>query len=63
MTDEYKPADTNQDLRREAWLRLRGMLKDVYAELGGGQAYLREERENFYKRDDQPNAEGSWSGK
>jgi len=28
--------------------RLRGSLKDVFAELGGGEAYLRAERSNFY---------------
>lgn len=32
----------------EAWLRLRGALKDVFANMGGGDAYLRAERENFY---------------
>lgn len=30
------------------WTRLRGALKDVFANLGGGEAYLRAERENFY---------------
>jgi len=32
----------------DPWLRLRGALKDVFANLGGGEAYLRAERENFY---------------
>jgi hypothetical protein len=36
--------------RRDAWERLRGALKDVYAELGGGEAYLRSERNNFCLR-------------
>jgi hypothetical protein len=27
---------------------LRGALKDVFVELGGGEAYLRAERTNFY---------------
>jgi hypothetical protein len=27
---------------------LRGALKGVFAELGGGEAYLRDERKNFY---------------
>lgn len=35
--------------REKAWLQLRGALKDVYAELGGGEAYLRKEREEFDK--------------
>jgi hypothetical protein len=32
----------------DAWLKLRGALKDVFSELGGGEAYLRAERSNFY---------------
>ncbi len=32
----------------DAWSKLRGALKDVFAELGGGEAYLRAERSNFY---------------
>ena len=31
----------------DAWNRLRGILKDVFAELGGGEAYLRGEHSNF----------------
>jgi len=31
-----------------SWTRLRGALKDVFANLGGGEAYLRAEREHFY---------------
>ncbi|MBZ5571407.1 MAG: hypothetical protein LAO09_05965 [Acidobacteriia bacterium] len=31
----------------DAWDRLRGALKDVFAELGGGEAYLRAERAAF----------------
>ena len=34
--------------RQEAWNSLRGALKDVFAELGGGENYLRNERANFY---------------
>jgi hypothetical protein len=33
--------------RNDAWQRLRGALKDVFAELGGGEAYLRAERASF----------------
>ncbi|MGA8539192.1 MAG: hypothetical protein WB566_06805 [Terriglobales bacterium] len=38
----------------DSWSRLRGALKDVFRELGGGEAYLRAERSNFYptKRDE-----------
>jgi hypothetical protein len=34
--------------RQDAWNRLRGALKDVFSELGGGENYLRNERANFY---------------
>ena len=32
---------------KEAWARWRGAMKDVFAEYGGGEAYLRAEREEF----------------
>jgi len=32
----------------DSWSRLRGALKDVLAELGGGEVYLRAERSKFY---------------
>ena len=32
----------------DPWFRLRGALKNVFEELGGGTAYLRNERDNFY---------------
>jgi hypothetical protein len=32
----------------EMWESLRGIGKDVYAAYGGGEAYLRQERSNFY---------------
>ena len=32
----------------DSWMRLRGALRDVFAELGGGEAYLRAERRDFY---------------
>ena len=44
--DEGKDSVTSD--RQEAWNRLRGALKDVFAELGGGENYLRNERANFY---------------
>jgi len=37
--------------RAEAWLRLRGCMKEIFAEFGGGEAYLRAERANFFKSD------------
>lgn len=41
---DAQPSPTGQD----AWTRLQGALKDIFAELGGGEAYLRNERDNFY---------------
>jgi hypothetical protein len=38
--------------REEAWKRLRGALKDVFAEYGGGEAYLRAERASFRDADE-----------
>jgi hypothetical protein len=32
----------------DPWSKLRGALKDVFKELGGGEAYLRAERSNFH---------------
>jgi hypothetical protein len=34
--------------KEDPWIQLRGTLKKVFRELGGGEAYLRNERENFY---------------
>lgn len=34
----------------DSWSRLRGTLKNVFAELGGGEAYLRAERSDFYPK-------------
>lgn len=36
--------------KHDPWTRLRGALKDVFAELGGGEAYLRKERDQFFPR-------------
>jgi len=41
--EDVEPLPGNQD----AWIKLRGALKDVFAELGGGEAYLRAERNAF----------------
>ena len=46
VTEEKK--DDKVGDRQDAWNRLRGALKDVFAELGGGENYLRNERANFY---------------
>jgi hypothetical protein len=44
---DKKQNDVQLD-RQKAWDRLRGSMKDVFAELGGGENYLRNERANFY---------------
>lgn len=46
LTYEFLDAENAPD-RKDAWNRLRGALKDVYAEYGGGEAYLRAERASF----------------
>jgi len=48
FTYEFVDAAPPQNPTDDAWSRLRGALKDVFAELGGGEAYLRAERRNFY---------------
>jgi hypothetical protein len=49
MADENKPTSDNSDSQLMAWLRLRGIAKDVYAAYGGGEAYLHQERKSFNK--------------
>jgi hypothetical protein len=44
FVDPDRPAEPSVD----AWSRLRGALKEVFAELGGGEAYLQGERSKFY---------------
>lgn len=46
----YEFLDTRSSAAREgdAWTRLRGTLQDIFAESGGGEAYLRAERSHFY---------------
>jgi len=48
FTYEFVDPELSSDPSSDAWSRLRGALKDVFAELGGGEAYLRGERSNFY---------------
>jgi hypothetical protein len=49
FTYEFVDQDGPSDASVDAWSRLRGAMKAVFAELGGGEAYLRAERNNFYK--------------
>jgi len=46
-TYEFVDSATQAGPATDAWSRLGGALKDVFRELGGGEAYLRAERENF----------------
>lgn len=48
VTNEEKGKKDKGVDRQDAWNRLRGALKDEFAELGGGENYLRNERANFY---------------
>ncbi|HEY7615241.1 MAG TPA: hypothetical protein VH744_00420 [Terriglobales bacterium] len=50
VTYTYEFVETEQSSvkNEDAWSRLRGALKDVFSELGGGEAYLRAERNQFY---------------
>ena len=47
FADTKKPGPPAED----SWTRLRGALKDVFAELGGGETYLRSERSNFHRHE------------
>jgi len=50
VTYTYEFVDTKKsDLPKDdPWIQLRGALKNVFRELGGGEAYLRNERNKFY---------------
>ncbi len=47
-TYEFVDAWDSSQANSDPWTELRGALKNVFAEFGGGEAYLRGERENFY---------------
>jgi hypothetical protein len=51
-TYEFVGAKQPSPQPEDSWTRLRGALKDVFAEHGGGEAYLRAERSNFYPAKD-----------
>lgn len=48
FTYEMMPYKEEKRSADEIWNSLRGIGKDVYASFGGGEAYLRQERANFY---------------
>lgn len=47
-TYEFVEGGRSSPEHDDSWKKLRGTLKDVFAELGGGEAYLRAERSTFY---------------
>jgi hypothetical protein len=47
-TYEFVEREQAAEFNVDAWSRLRGALKEVFAELGGGEAYLQAERSQFY---------------
>lgn len=46
-TYEFVETSDNQQAAQDPWEQLRGVLKSIFQELGGGEAYLRAEREKF----------------
>ena len=47
-TYEFEDALDSSQTNSDPWTELRGVLKSVFAGFGGGEAYLRGERESFY---------------
>jgi hypothetical protein len=47
-TYEFANSIAASEPEGDPWSQLRGALKDVFKELGGGEAYLRAERSNFH---------------
>jgi hypothetical protein len=48
FTYEMVNSASQEPTADEAWQSLRGIAKDIYASFGGGEAYLKQERANFY---------------
>lgn len=48
FTYEIVNSESQKHSAEEAWQSLRGIAKEIYASFGGGEAYLRQERANFY---------------
>jgi hypothetical protein len=48
FTYEIIKPESQRAAADEAWQSLRGIGKDIYASFGGGEAYLKQERANFY---------------
>jgi len=47
-TYEFIDKQSSDPPSPDPWTRMRGVLKDVFAELGGGEAYLQKERDHFF---------------
>ena len=56
-TYEFIDNDVGVSTVKDPWLALRGALRDVFSQLGGGEAYLRNERDSFYAGESSPAAE------
>jgi hypothetical protein len=48
FTYEIVKPESREATADEAWQSLRGIAKDIYESFGGGEAYLKQERANFY---------------
>ena len=47
---QYRSHQQRPVKKDDVWMQLRGSMKDIFAKLGGGEAYLRRERRYFYSR-------------
>jgi hypothetical protein len=47
-TYEFVDRDDEKSTTTDPWLKVRGIAKDLFAALGGGEAFIREERAKFY---------------
>lgn len=47
VTYTYEFVGGDEAKQEDAWTSLRGALKDIFKEMGGGEAYLRSERSHF----------------
>jgi hypothetical protein len=52
FTYEFVDGNRSPSEGADAWARLRGALKDIFSEAGGGEAYLRSERRDFHSREE-----------
>lgn len=53
----YKIMDRSRPAGKKDFKSIRGIAKDVFKSLGGGEAFIRRERENFYGKND-PHRQG-----